>query len=509
MTTVKSERPRTAILEPAMSADGLHPLETILQLCAAVAPEPWYPRLFAKEEGVDPQELGRCLEELWLSGLIERRDGGPEKGPAISLTREGQRVLLDPEALERLRNGQPVSSNDRGAIVRQAMYGRMRAAVTVGLVLINVLVFARGYLSARDKGLDNDFLRGTAVTKEPPTAEETRRQMELLRIQEKCGVLSVYHLIDGQWWRLLTAGFVHFGFLHLLMNVFFLYVVGRYVEPMWGRIRYLLIYLASVLGGSCLSAAHSAGYVTSASEAVCGLLGAEVVWFVFNHRYLPRALRRPMRTSLLISIVMLIFIGSFKNVASWGLVGGAAAGGMTAFLLQLHRFGPPIWRWLAIGGFVPLAWYGHFAIQEARLTNLAWQKIEDEHFKRRFYPAIHQSTSKAGEVYRDKVEPLVEKHPTRRDPAKVEAALPILSEQQEELKLLVEQLDNVGPYVSPKAEMDRQIGRDFVAAMVEQFAQAERILQMGDKRTDKDRKALQQQEKTVKERDEKWKELFE
>ncbi|MHB1423545.1 MAG: rhomboid family intramembrane serine protease [Gemmataceae bacterium] len=498
-----------ASFEYDMSADGLHPLETILQMCAAAAPEPWYPRLFAKQEGVDPQALGHHLEELWLSGLIERKDGGPEKGPAISLSREGQRVLLDPEALWRLRNGQPVSANDRGTIIRQALYGRMRAGVTVALILTNVLVFAWGYFSAREKGVDSDFLRGNAAVKEPPTAKEIRKQNEILRIQEKCGLLSTYNLIDGQWQRLLTAGFVHFGFLHLLMNVVFLYLVGRFVEPMWGHLRYLLIYLASVLGGSCLAAAHNVGNITSASEAVWGLLGAEAVWFIFNRRYLPRALVRPMRTSLLISLVMLFFIGPFKGVGGWGLVGGFAAGAITALLLQLNRFGPPLWRWLALLGFAPPLWYGHFVIEQARLTNPEWQKIEDKHFEQRFYPAIHHAANKAREMYQEKVEPLVEMHPTRRDAAKVETALPIVSEQQQELKTLAEQLANTRPYVSPDAEQARHIGREYVQAMAELFAEAEHNLRVGDKRTDKDRRTLRQQEEKTKEMRAKWKDLFE
>lgn len=486
-----------------MSPDGLHPLETILHLCATAAPEPWYPRLYVKQEGVDAQALAHHLEELWMSGLIERADGGPEKGPAISLTREGQRVLLDPEALQRLRNGQPVSRLDRGGLIRQALYGRMRAGVTTVLVLLNVMVFVWGYLEARDKKIDNEFLRGAA--------DERQRQNALDLIREKSGSLSAFYLIDGQWWRLLTAGFVHFGFLHLLMNMVFLYLTGRFVEPMWGHFRYLLIYLAGVLGGSCLAVSYTrqAVFLAGASGAICGLMAAEAVWFLFNRRFLPRSLLRRARTAFFINLVLLIFISSFQNVSGWGHFGGGITGALTAMLLQLHRFGPPLWRWLAITGFVPMLWYGHHVLEHARLTEPMWKAAEEYHLLMRLRPEVQRSTKKAYELYEDKVEPLLEKHPTRRDPDQVEAVLPLLDEQQHELNAVAEQVARTGPYALVDAEEARHVGRDYVLAMAEWFAEAERALRLGDKRTDKDRQALRQQEEKAKEMRQKWSELFE
>lgn len=492
-----------------MSEAGLHPLETILRLCAAAAPEPWYPRLFAKQQGVDRHALGQCLEELWLSGLIERADGGPEKGPAISLTREGQRVLLDPEALRRLRAGEPLSSSDRGAVVRQALRGRLRPLVTVALVLLNVLVFAWGYLEAHSKQLDTDFLRGTAVVKQPPTPREIRRQNEVYRIQEASGSLSAYNLIDGQWWRLLTAGFVHIGFLHLLMNMVVLYLAGRFIEQMWGHFRYLLIYVAGVLGGTSLAVAHNVGGIAGASGAVCGLLAAEAVWFLFNRKYLPRALFRQARTIFFVNLVLLIFISSFKNVSGWGHFGGGAAGALTALLLQLHRFGPPLWRWLAIVGFVPMVWYGHYAIEHARATDPKWLAVEDLQFVDRYANPVREAMNKAREIYAEEIKPVLEIHPTRRDPAKVRAVLPIVSEQEQELSSLTDRLARAAPYHSPDAEHAREVGRQYVHSGVELFHLAEHVLRQGEKRTDKERRAVREQEQLVEERRKEWRKLFE
>ena len=210
------------------------------------------------------------------------------------------------------------------------------------------MVFGWGYLTAREKNLGNDFLRGYAVPTQPPTAEDIRKQNEILRIQEKSGSLSAYNLIDGQWWRLLTAGFVHFGFLHLLMNVVFLYLIGRFVEPMWGHLRYLSIYLASVLGGSCLGVVHNFTIVSSASDAVCGLLVAEVVWFVFNRRYLPRAASAAHANVSPHQHGHADLHRFFQGC--WRLGDGGRRrfrGDCRSAASKLHRFGPPMWRWLA------------------------------------------------------------------------------------------------------------------------------------------------------------------
>jgi hypothetical protein len=254
--------------------------------------------------------------------------------------------------------------------------------------------------------------------------------------------------------------------------------------------------------------AHNIDNITSASEAVCGLIGAEVVWFLCNRRYLPRALLRPMRTSLLITLVLLIFISSFKNVGGWGVFGGAAAGAVSALLLQLHRFGPSGWRWLAMLGFAPLVWYGHYAIERVRATDPKWLALEDQQFEERFARSIERVLKKARAVYADEIKPVLEIHPTRRDPAKVQAVLPILEQQKRELTSLADELARAGPYHSPEAEEAREVGRQYVLAGVALFNMAEHVLHQGEKRTDKDRQALREREQQLEERRNEWRKLL-
>ncbi len=82
---------------------------------------------------------------------------------------------------------------------------------------------------------------------------------------------------DG-WYRLVTSGFLHFGIIHLAFNMYFLYVLGPMLEPALGRVNYLLLYMASLLGGSLGVVVFDSGGITAgASGAVFGLLAAATV----------------------------------------------------------------------------------------------------------------------------------------------------------------------------------------------------------------------------------------
>ena len=84
------------------------------------------------------------------------------------------------------------------------------------------------------------------------------------------GAVSGADLLNGEWWRLLTACFVHIGALHLIGNMFALAMMGPLAELLWGRGRLLLIYLASGLAGS----ANSNGPVNWSKTPVLPLNGS-------------------------------------------------------------------------------------------------------------------------------------------------------------------------------------------------------------------------------------------
>ncbi len=86
----------------------------------------------------------------------------------------------------------------------------------------------------------------------------------------------------GQWWRVFTAGFLHFGWLHLVVNIVGLWIIGRYMERVWGRWPLLVSYLAATFGGNAIAMVvfealyDSPGIAVGASGGVMGLLGASL-----------------------------------------------------------------------------------------------------------------------------------------------------------------------------------------------------------------------------------------
>ena len=83
---------------------------------------------------------------------------------------------------------------------------------------------------------------------------------------------------DGEWTRLLTSGFLHYGLLHLGFNMFILLQLGTLLEPALGRLRLGALYLAALLGGSLgVIVLQPGGLSAGASGAVFGLMGAAVI----------------------------------------------------------------------------------------------------------------------------------------------------------------------------------------------------------------------------------------
>jgi membrane associated rhomboid family serine protease len=138
---------------------------------------------------------------------------------------------------------------------------------------------------------------------------------------------SVAH---GDWWRLFTAGFLHYGFIHLGMNMYALFLLGGSLERLMGRGRFLLVYGISLLTGSAGALLLSPCSLTAgASGAIFGLFGAALV--------LER--QRVIAAQGLMGIILInvIFTVTVPGISLGGHLGGFAGGALTA--LALSRFG--------------------------------------------------------------------------------------------------------------------------------------------------------------------------
>ena len=160
-------------------------------------------------------------------------------------------------------------------------------------------------------------------------------------------VLSRQFIEQGEWYRLVSSGFVHFGFLHVAMNMYLLYQLGRMLEPVLGSTRFCLVYFASMLGGSAGALLLTPDALTGgASGAVFGLMAAAVVGL--RHRGV-----NPWRTGLGATFAInIVFTLAIPGVSVGGHFGGAIVGAACGAVL----LAPAHWRLPRWTGFAtPIA----------------------------------------------------------------------------------------------------------------------------------------------------------
>jgi len=161
------------------------------------------------------------------------------------------------------------------------------------------------------------------------------------------GVLFGPIVAEGEWWRLMTAAFLHYGPLHLGLNMLVLWFIGPALESYFGHWRYLLLYVVSGLAGSAGALIVTPGSPTAgASGAIFGLMGAALIleWrkvYVFGGQALGLVVLNLAFTFVFGAAGGGVSIGGHIG----GLIGGAAA---TLVFLALRR--RPAIATLAVAG---------------------------------------------------------------------------------------------------------------------------------------------------------------
>lgn len=209
---------------------------------------------------------------------------------------------------------------------------RQPILVTSILIAVNIAVFV--YVTLQDPS----SLGSRGITK-------GQAQLGLSAgVIENGGVLrlpdgGLYVAEPGGWYRLVTSGFLHFGIIHLGFNMYLLYMLGQMIEPVVGRVRFALIYLAALLGGSAgamllqPNALHG-----GASGAVFGLMGAAFVG------YRMRGVN-PFHTGIgMLLVLNLLITFAIPGISIGGHLGGFVAGLVCAAVtLAPGHKGYPLW----------------------------------------------------------------------------------------------------------------------------------------------------------------------
>jgi membrane associated rhomboid family serine protease len=162
--------------------------------------------------------------------------------------------------------------------------------------------------------------------------------------------LNEFFIEQGEWYRLVTSGFVHFGFIHVGFNMFLLYQLGQLLEPAVGRVRFTLLYFAGLLGGSAGVLLLPNNSITAgASGAVFGLMGAAFVGM--RNRGI-----NPFSTGIgTLLLLNLLITFSIPGISIGGHLGGVVAGAIAGwFVLAPPWKGVPKWATYAGPGAVIL-----------------------------------------------------------------------------------------------------------------------------------------------------------
>ncbi|PZF80943.1 rhomboid family intramembrane serine protease [Jiangella anatolica] len=211
---------------------------------------------------------------------------------------------------------------------RTALGGQRRdagaTAITLTLIGINVVIWVAGLvIGTRGDSFLAAYARATGTN-------EVAARLGLVLGDPNDAFR--FGIVDGEWYRLITATFMHVSVLHIALNMLALYMLGTQLEPLLGRARFTTLYLLSALGGSAASllmVSDSYNISIGASGAVYGLFGALFV--------VARRLGGDTRSILVVLALNLAFSFTISGIDWRAHLGGLAIG---AALAAVYAYAP-------------------------------------------------------------------------------------------------------------------------------------------------------------------------
>lgn len=202
---------------------------------------------------------------------------------------------------------------------------RVRPVLTQILIVVNVAVFMVGVAMDGSNALGNG-------------SSQMQFDYGLIAKFAKGGfVYPGLGVGEGEWYRIVTSGFMHAGMFHLAVNMYALWILGRAVESLGGRLRFGVIYGVSLASGALGALLLTPGSLTvGASGAIFGLMGA-----VFLAQ---RAQGIPFRESPLLAVLLINLVITFGlgGISIGGHLGGLAGGAFAGWILFDYGLRPGV-----------------------------------------------------------------------------------------------------------------------------------------------------------------------
>lgn len=182
-----------------------------------------------------------------------------------------------------------------------------KATATYVLIILNILMF---FISSFLTG--NIFDMSTEV---------------LIKLGAKYNPL----IMQGEYYRLIAAMFLHGGLIHIVFNMYALRTLGVFIEREYGKIKFLIIYFLGGILGSYFSFLFSAGVSVGASGAIFALLGAALVYGI----KMRKSIGKEFLSNIIQVIAINLFLGvSISNIDNFGHIGGLLGGIITTLIIS-------------------------------------------------------------------------------------------------------------------------------------------------------------------------------
>lgn len=238
---------------------------------------------------------------------LENKSATAEKMTSAAATADVTAPTSKPRAERETASGWSQSNPMQRQMVRTRFaLSRYPNIVTISLIVINILV----YILMKSNMAVFDF-----------------------GVQDNARIIN-----NGEYWRIFTGMFLHdpTNIYHIALNMFSLYFVGQGVEIIYGKWRYLVIYLLSgIIGGLTFLLLSPDGSAVGASGAIFGIFGAIGIFYLVNRRALGRAGSGAIGQWMFWLALNLLFgFAPGSNIAVWAHIGGLVGGMVLAFLLM-------------------------------------------------------------------------------------------------------------------------------------------------------------------------------
>lgn len=298
---------------------------------------PWFPTEAVAAGKSTREQLYDSTYDLLRLGFVEVVDWQKGRGQGFRLTELGRSKLgktSGPAETKPLLPPEPSGREtdlERGERARAAFAHPDPGRLTQAIALGSALWFVIGFFVARAADAGPTYLlKGHTDT--------------LLRIGAAFGPL----IYAGDWWRLISSGFLHIGLIHLFLNLYGLLLVGRIAESLWGSWRLALLFILSAIGGAMATTALRPGVLLAgASGGIWGVMLSVVAGLILYRRHLPSDWIRENARSFGLSIAINAMVSFVPGIAWEAHFIGGAIGFVVAILLDRIRTGADRDRWIA------------------------------------------------------------------------------------------------------------------------------------------------------------------